>query len=117
MQGAVRIMHERLYNAAEPVRLAVYDTERGADEVVQLVQRVLECLNPLYGTDHNLRQLWVEAQWLKTTAREGKVILPNPLEMHVFQMAQGNHAVINKYPLLKQRVESLAQALEAIIEG
>lgn len=110
-------MPDRHYNSADAIRLNVYDTESGADEIFHLVQAVLECLNPLYGTDHQLRQLWIETQWLKTTARDGKLILPNAFDMMIFQMAQGHHSVINKFPLLKQRVVALANALESVIEA
>lgn len=107
---------ERLDNAAS-VRLSVYDTESGAAEIFQLVQAVLECLNPLQGTHHQLRRLWIEMQWLKTTAQDGKLILPHAFEMVVFQMAGGHNPILHQYPLLAQRVESLARALEVLLAG
>jgi hypothetical protein len=103
-------------NPTRPVHFKVYATEGGAEHVFDLVQSVLECLNPVQTTDHVLRHLWLEIQWLKTTVREGKVILPNSAEMVLFQSARGEHPVLSKHPLLQHRVENLAAALQPIIE-
>jgi hypothetical protein len=102
-------------SAGDQIRFNVYDTESGADQVVNLIQSVLEVLNPVQSTDYHLRQLWLETQWLKTTVKEGKVILHDSFDLMIFQMARGQHAVLKKHQILKQRVEALATELEQIM--
>jgi hypothetical protein len=110
-------MNNSPYNSADRIKFTVYQTKSTDAELFDLVQSVLGCLNPVQGTNHLLRQLWLEMQWLKTTVRDhGKLILPDSFELMLFQMANGNHTVINKYPVLKQKVEALAAALEPIVE-
>jgi hypothetical protein len=110
-------MNNSPYNSADRIKLTVFNTKAVETDVFDLVQSVLECLNPVQGTDHTLRELWLEVQWLKTTVRQhGTVIVPDTFELMLFQMANGNHTVINKFPVLKQRVQTLAAALQPIIE-